>query len=163
MPVGNRSVALRSLLTWQWNETFTRSEERRMPSRLKPIESDGVPMSVPGTGEILKTIESARFVTGVSWVDGELWHATWENDESELRRVEPATGAVLEHLEMPAGMGISGLESDGGDTFFCGGGKSGKVRAVKRPRRRWISRRPLVAVEHFTHLARERARRDRLL
>lgn len=90
----------------------------------------------PSTGEILKTIESDRFVTGVSWVDGELWHATWENDESEIRRVEPATGAVLERLEMPAGMGISGLESDGKETFFCGGGKSGKVRAVKRPHRR---------------------------
>jgi glutamine cyclotransferase len=89
----------------------------------------------PSTGEILKTIESDRFVTGVCWVEGELWHATWENDESELRRVEPATGAVLERLEMPAGAGVSGLESDGKETFFCGGGKSGKVRAVKRPRR----------------------------
>jgi glutamine cyclotransferase len=87
----------------------------------------------PKTGDILKTIESDRFVTGVSWVDGELWHATWENDESELRRVEPATGAVLERLEMPAGAGISGLESDGKQTFFCGGGKSGKLRAVRRP------------------------------
>ena len=90
----------------------------------------------PKTGEILKTIESDRFVTGVSWVDGELWHGTWENDESELRRVEPATGAVLERLEMPPGTNISGLESDGKNTFFCGGGKSGKVRAVRRPARK---------------------------
>src|SRR5688572_7906743 len=90
----------------------------------------------PTTGEILKTIESDRFVTGVTWVDGELWHATWENDESELRRVDPASGAVLERLEMPPGAHISGLESDGRDTFFCGGGKSGKVRAVRRPRKR---------------------------
>lgn len=90
----------------------------------------------PSTGEILKTIESDRFVTGVTWVDGELWHATWENDESELRRVDPASGAVLERLEMPPGAHISGLESDGRDTFFCGGGKSGKVRAVRRPRKR---------------------------
>lgn len=89
----------------------------------------------PNTGEILKTIESDRFVTGISWVDGELWHGTWENDESELRRVEPTTGAVLERLEMPAGTGVSGLESDGKTTFFCGGGKSGKVRAVRRPAR----------------------------
>jgi glutamine cyclotransferase len=88
----------------------------------------------PDSGKISKTIESDRFVTGVTWVDGELWHGTWENDESELRRVEPSTGAVLERLEMPAGTGISGLESDGRDTFFCGGGKSGKVRAVRRPR-----------------------------
>jgi glutamine cyclotransferase len=89
----------------------------------------------PETGAILSTIESNRFVTGVTWVDGELWHATWENDESELRRIEPTTGKVLEILDMPPGVLVSGLESDGGDQFFCGGGKSGKVRAVRRPRR----------------------------
>jgi len=87
----------------------------------------------PETGDVLRTIDSDRFVTGVSWVDGELWHGTWENDESELRRVEPKTGEVLQRLEMPAGMGISGLESDGKDSFFCGGGKNGKVRRVRRP------------------------------
>jgi glutamine cyclotransferase len=90
----------------------------------------------PQTGAVLRTIESNRFVTGVSWVDGELWHATWEGDESELRRIDPWTGEVLEALEMPAGANISGLESDGADQFFCGGGGSGKVRAVRRPRRR---------------------------
>lgn len=88
----------------------------------------------PETGAILRTIESNRFVTGVTWVDGELWHGTWENDESELRRVDPQTGDVLEALGMPAGVGVSGLESDGGDRFFCGGGNSAKVRAVRRPR-----------------------------
>jgi glutamine cyclotransferase len=86
------------------------------------------------TGAILRTIESNRFVTGVTWVDGELWHATWEGDESDLRRIVPQTGEVLERVEMPAGVGISGLESDGGERFFCGGGNSGKVRAVRRPR-----------------------------
>jgi hypothetical protein len=89
----------------------------------------------PETGTISKTIESDRFVTGVTWVDGDLWHATWENDESELRRVEPDTGAVLERVQMPPSVGVSGLESDGGQTFYCGGGKSGNVRAVRRPRR----------------------------
>lgn len=89
----------------------------------------------PETGVILRTIESNRFVTGVSWVDGELWHATWENDESDLRRIDARTGEVLEQLEMPAGAGVSGLESDGGDQFFCGGGKTAKVRAVRRPKR----------------------------
>ena len=89
----------------------------------------------PSTGEVKRTIESDRFVTGVTWVDGELWHGTWENDESELRRIEPITGEVKERLAMPPGTGVSGLESDGKDTFFCGGGKSGKVRAVRRPRR----------------------------
>src|SRR5881628_500011 len=46
----------------------------------------------PQTGAILRTIESNRFVTGVTWVDGELWHATLEGGESDLRRVDPATG-----------------------------------------------------------------------
>jgi glutamine cyclotransferase len=89
----------------------------------------------PLTGEILRTIESNRFVTGVTWVDGELWHGTWEGDESELRHVDPRTGEVLESLEMPPGVNVSGLESDGGDRFFCGGGKTGKVRAVRSPAR----------------------------
>ena len=89
----------------------------------------------PQTGAILRTIESNRVVTGVTWVDGELWHGTWEGDESELTRLDPATGEALEKLEMPPGMGVSGLESDGGDRFFCGGGSSGKVRVVRRPRR----------------------------
>jgi len=89
----------------------------------------------PETGAILRTIESNRFVTGVTWTGGELWHATWEGNESDLRRLDPATGEVLERLEMPPGVEISGLESDGGDRFFCGGGRSGKVRAVRRPRR----------------------------
>src|SRR5262249_26922865 len=89
----------------------------------------------PETGEILRTIESNRFVTGGTWVDGELWHGTWEGDESDLRRVDPRTGEVLEKVEMPPGLMVSGLESDGGDLFFCGGGKSGKVRTVRRPRR----------------------------
>jgi glutamine cyclotransferase len=85
----------------------------------------------PETGAVLRTIESNRFVTGVTWVDGELWHATWEGDESDLRRVDPQTGEVLESIEMPSGVQVSGLESDG-DQFFCGGGKTGKVRAVRR-------------------------------
>src|SRR5919106_3459762 len=89
----------------------------------------------PQTGTILRTIESNRFVTGVTWIDGELWHGTWEGDESDLRRVDPRTGEVLETLEMPPGVGVSGLESDGGDQFFCGGGGSGKVRTVRRRKR----------------------------
>jgi len=89
----------------------------------------------PETGAILRTIESNRFVTGVTWVDGELWHATWEGDESGLRRIDPQSGEVLESLDMPNGVHVSGLESDGSDQFFCGAGKTGKVRAVRRPRR----------------------------
>src|SRR5690349_4672033 len=88
----------------------------------------------PDTGAILRTIESNRFITGVTWVDGELWHGTSEGGESDLRRIDPQSGEVLETIDMPAGVGVSGLESDGGDQFFCGGGKSGKVRAVRRPK-----------------------------
>jgi len=89
----------------------------------------------PKTGAILRTIESNRFVTGVTWVDGELWHGTWEGEESELRRVDPYTGKVLDRLELPAGVNVSGLESNGRDLFFCGGGGTRKVRAVRRPKR----------------------------
>jgi glutamine cyclotransferase len=89
----------------------------------------------PDTGAILRTIESNRFVTGVTWVDGELWHGTWEGDQSDLRHVDPQTGKVLESVDMPAGVGVSGLESNGRDTFYCGGGPSGKIRAVRRPAR----------------------------
>jgi len=98
-----------------------------------------------GTGRSIKSIpKQGRFFApssltasspGVTWIDGELWHGTWEDEESDLRRVEPRTGAVLERLELPRGMAVSGLESDGGDRFFCGGGTSGKIRAVRRPRR----------------------------
>ncbi len=89
----------------------------------------------PETGAILRTIESNRVVTGVTWVDVELWHGTWEGDESDVRRIDPTSGEVLERLEMPPGTGVSGLESDGGDRFFCGGGGSGTVRVVRRPKR----------------------------
>jgi glutamine cyclotransferase len=88
----------------------------------------------PETGKILRTIESNRFVTGVTWIEGELWHGTWEEGESDLRRVDPRTGELLERLEMPPGVSVSGLESNNRDLFFCGGGSSGKVRAVRRPK-----------------------------
>jgi glutamine cyclotransferase len=89
----------------------------------------------PETGKVLRTIQSNRFVTGVTWVDGELWHGTLEDDASDLRRIDPRNGEVQERIEMPRGVTVSGLESDGSDRFFCGGGTGGKVRAVRRPRR----------------------------
>jgi DNA-binding beta-propeller fold protein YncE len=94
----------------------------------------------PSTGAVRRTIESNRFVTGVTFVDGELWHGTWEGDDSELRRVDPDSGEVLEWLAMPAGTNVSGLESDGAELFYCGGGPTGKVRAVRRPARRAAKR-----------------------
>lgn len=89
----------------------------------------------PRTGAIMRTIESDRFVTGVTWVDGELWHGTWEGDQSEIRRVDPKNGKVLSRLTMPEGVFVSGLESDGAGLFYAGGGPTGKVRAVRRPKR----------------------------
>lgn len=88
----------------------------------------------PATGAIIRSIESNRFVTGVTWVDGELWHGTWEGEESDIRRIDPQSGALITRLEMPPDTGVSGLESDGADLFYCGGGQSGKIRAVRRPK-----------------------------
>ena len=90
----------------------------------------------PTDGTILRTITSNRFVTGVTFAEGNLWHGTWEGDESELRRIDPATGDVLETLKMPQGVGVSGLEFDGNDRFYCGGGGSGKIMAVRASRTR---------------------------
>jgi len=89
----------------------------------------------PQTGSVLRTIQSNRFVTGVTWVDGELWHGTWEDEASDLRRIDPTTGAVLEQLDLPDGVRVSGLESDGADRFFCGSGDAATIRAVRRPKR----------------------------
>ncbi|WP_409317964.1 PQQ-binding-like beta-propeller repeat protein [Pseudomonas sp. KCJK9016] len=88
----------------------------------------------PETGKILRTLESNRFVTGVTWVDGALWHGTWEGDESEIRRIDPGNGEVLESLALPVGIGVSGLEADGGERFYCGGGNTSSVKAVRRPK-----------------------------
>ncbi|MGH8147040.1 MAG: glutamine cyclotransferase [Rhodanobacteraceae bacterium] len=88
----------------------------------------------PETGTVLRTIESKRFVTGVTWVDAELWHGTLEDDSADLRRIDPQSGEVLAVIDMPPGTIVSGLESDGGERFFCGGGNSGKLRVVRRPR-----------------------------
>ncbi|WP_375600087.1 glutaminyl-peptide cyclotransferase [Devosia sp. Naph2] len=87
----------------------------------------------PATGEVLRSIEATRFVTGVTWSDGQLWHGTWQDDQSDIRHIDPETGQVIEVIEMPQGMGVSGLESDGGDRFYCGGGSSGRLRVVRRP------------------------------
>ena len=97
----------------------------------------------PETGVILRTIESNRFVTGVTWVDGELWHGTWEGEESDVRRIDPRTGEVLEQLDMPPGVFVSGMESDGGRSSLvevggagrcglCGGSGVGRRRGVAR-------------------------------
>jgi len=86
----------------------------------------------PETGAILRTIESNRFVTGVTWVDGELWHGAHDGEACELRRVDPKTGDVVRSLAMPEGVFVSGLEAGNDNLLYCGGGSSGKVRAVRR-------------------------------
>jgi outer membrane protein assembly factor BamB len=88
----------------------------------------------PETGALLRTIESSRFVTGVTWLGEELWHGSSDGDGSDVRRIDPKTGEVLERLDMPPGIFVSGLESDGRERFFCGGGTSGRLRVVRRPR-----------------------------
>jgi streptogramin lyase len=88
----------------------------------------------PTTGAVIRTIQSDRFVTGVSWLDGELWHATLEDERSDLRRLDPATGEVREALDLPAGTIVSGLEHGADGVAYCGGGSSGTVRAVRTRR-----------------------------
>jgi len=86
------------------------------------------------TGALLRTIESDRFVTGVAWVDNELWHGTDDGEQSDIRRIDPESGEVEARLQMPAGASVTGLDADRADLFYCGGGSSGKVRAVRRPK-----------------------------
>jgi len=90
----------------------------------------------PDTGQIVRSLESDRFVTGVTWVDGELWHGapgeTQSELRTELRQVDPETGAVQRRLSLIDGLVVSGLESDGDEMLYCGGGASGKLRSVRR-------------------------------
>lgn len=85
----------------------------------------------PDTGEVLRSIQTNRFVTGVTWVDDQLWHGYSEDGSGGLSRIDPANGRSIATLEMP-GMSVSGVESDGADRFFVGGGDSGTVRVVRR-------------------------------
>ena len=89
----------------------------------------------PRTGAILRTIESDRFVTGVAWVDGELWHGTWEGDPERFAASRSSNGRGSRVCRDAGRHERFGLESDGGDLFFCGGGSSGKVRTLRRPKR----------------------------
>lgn len=88
----------------------------------------------PETGRVLRTVQSDRLVTGVTFAEGELWHGAIEGGRAELRRVDPSSGEVLETLLMPDAF-VSGLEYDGKDRFYAGGGKSGRLRVIRRPKR----------------------------
>ena len=89
----------------------------------------------PATGAVVASIPAPGHGgdSGLAWAEGSLWVGQYR--ERRIHRIDPATGAVLERLAMPPGIGVSGLESDGGGLFYCGGGTSGKVRAVRRPKR----------------------------
>jgi glutamine cyclotransferase len=99
-------------------------------------ESGQVHQVDPDTGEIVRTLQSNRHVTGVTWVQGELWHGTSVDDQSELRELDPRSGAIRRRVALPQGSLVSGLESNGADVFYCGGAGSGKLRAVRRSQRR---------------------------
>lgn len=82
------------------------------------------------TGEVVKTLTSDRFVTGVSCVDGALWHgASDDGKPCELRRLA-ADGTVEETLEVPV-THIAGVEANGEGAFWCAGEK-GKLRLVRK-------------------------------
>lgn len=87
----------------------------------------------PATGRILRTIEVGRIVTGVTWVDDQLWHGSWDGVSSGIWRIDPANGKPVEHIRMPEGTGVTGLESNGNGGFFCGGGNAPVVRLVTKP------------------------------
>jgi len=89
----------------------------------------------PDTGRVLRTVQSDRLVTGVTFADGDLWHGAIEAGQGELRHLDPNSGEVLEALSMPGGAYVSGLEYDGEDRFYAGGGRSGRLRVVRRPKR----------------------------
>jgi outer membrane protein assembly factor BamB len=99
------------------------------------------------TGEVLRTLESTRFVTGVTFVDEELWHGTWEDERSEIRCISPTSGEVLETITLPPGTMVSGLESDGKGLFYCGGGPSGILRVVRSSRQAGDRRGSVASVQ----------------
>ena len=82
------------------------------------------------TGAIVKTLTSDRFVTGVSCVDGALWHgASDDGKPCELRRLA-SDGTVEEVLAIPV-KSIAGVEGTGDGSFWCAG-EQGKLRLVRR-------------------------------
>src|SRR6266851_2140992 len=99
------------------------------------LAEDRIQKIDPKTGRVLATIPAPGRGgdSGLTWAEGTLWVGQYR--DRKIHQVDPRTGEVLESLEMPPGVYVSGLESDGRGQFFCGGGRSGKVRAVQRPKR----------------------------
>lgn len=82
------------------------------------------------TGEVVKTLSSDRFVTGVSCVDGELWHGAAMGDQPTQLRHLASDGRVLEILDVDAPI-VSGIEHIGEGRFACGG-EAGRVRVLRK-------------------------------
>ena len=74
----------------------------------------------PVSGRIVRSFAAAAHA-GTAFVGRHLYQIA----EDRIQKIDPQT----------AGVAVSGLESDGGDLFYCGGATSGKVRAVRRPKR----------------------------
>ena len=98
------------------------------------LAEDRIQRVDPETGRVLATIPApgGGGDSGLAWAEGTLWVGHYR--DRKIRQIDPHTGAVLRTIESNRFV-VSGLESDGGDRFFCGGGRSGKVRAVRRPGR----------------------------
>jgi len=83
----------------------------------------------PATGAVLATIPAPAGGgdSGLAWAEGALWVGDYRG--RRIHQVDPESGAVLRTI----GSGVSGLESDGADRLFCGGGDAGRIRVVRRP------------------------------
>ncbi len=85
------------------------------------------------TGEVVKTLSSDRFVTGVSCIGGELWHGLSE-DEGTAKECElvhlASDGTQLERMSVPVAR-LAGMERTRSGDFWCAGEK-GKLRLVRR-------------------------------
>src|SRR3989449_852857 len=75
----------------------------------------------PASGKTVRSIDVAAHA-GTAFDGQHLFQLA----EDRIQKIDPKTGRVLATIPAPGG---------GGDQFFCGGGRSGKVRAIRRPRR----------------------------
>jgi len=98
----------------------------------------------PESGDVQRTIDTQRFVTGIAWLGEELWHGAMDtmgppppglDPDAEVRRIDPDTGRPLVRFKMPPDAGVSGVAVDRDGTFWCGDCCSGTLRAIKLGRR----------------------------
>jgi hypothetical protein len=75
-------------------------------------------------------------VTGVTSVGKELWPGTWEEGKSDLRRVDLQSAEAGANRDAARRWRIGPLNPNGGDLLFCGGGTSGMVKGVQKPKRK---------------------------